>query len=223
MQYDFFSSRLQNNMKLISIFISLLTPFFVFSQFNVTCLNLTDTTKNIFYIGIDNQIRVSTTNNFNKYQIEVEGAGGSLTKIDLNEYIVRVSALQTCYLTIKQNGKQVFFKEFNVYKIGNAVATLSGIRDTTVSRNRILLNPFLSIVIPNCYLQVNSRVVAFNATFINNGDSIPTIANGNFLSQEQISLVKGADPGSKIYFDRVRAAGPDDLRGYSPPFWIKIE
>lgn len=209
-------------MRSISFFISVFSSVIASGQFNVTCLKLTDSTKNIFYIGVDNPIRVSAKKNFSSYQIEIENAGGSLTKTDLNEYIVRVSAPGTCFLTIKQNGKQVFYEEFNVYTIGNPVATLAGIRDTSVSRNRILLNPFLSIVIPNCYLQFNYNLYSFSATFINDRDSITTIVNGIFLSQEQINLVKGADPGSKIYFDRIRATGPDDLRGDSP-FWIKIE
>jgi hypothetical protein len=210
-------------MKSIFLFISLISSIFVFSQINVTCLKLTDTTKNIFYIGIDNPISVSIKNKLSGYQIEIEGAGGSLTKTGPGEYIVKVTSPETCQVLIKANGKQVYNKEFRAEMIADPVATLSGIRDTTVSRNRILLNPFLSIVIPHCYLQINFQVLSFTATFINNSDSIPTNVIGNLLSQEQIILVKEAESGSKIYFSNFRTLGPDDGDRHLRPFWIKIE
>ena len=210
-------------MRSIFFFISLLTPFFVFSQFNVTCLKLTDTTKNIFYIGVDNPIKVSISKNISSYQIEVEGAGGSLIKTGPGEYIVRVSSPQACLISIKQNGKQVFQKEFKVEMIAGPVATLAGLRDTSVTRNRILLNPFLSVVIPNCYYQHKIQIVSFTATFVNGTDSIPTGGIGNFLSLEQVSLIKEMNLGGKIYFTNIRATAPDEATRVLQSFWIEIQ
>ncbi|HMK25752.1 MAG TPA: GldM family protein [Chitinophagaceae bacterium] len=212
-------------MRSIFFFISFFIPIFLFSQFNIISLKLTDTTKNIFYIGYDNPIRVSGKGISGNYQVEISGAAGSLykDKENFNQYFVRVVAPGMCSITIKQNGKKVFYEEFNAEILADPVATLSGIRDTTVSRNRILLNPFLSVVIPNCFYQHNIRISSFRATFINAGDSIPTIAGGNLLSQEQLGLVKEAEPGSKINFEDIRGNGPDGRTRKLPPFWIKIK
>jgi hypothetical protein len=210
-------------MRSILFFVSLFSPIFVFSQFNVTCLRLTDSTKNIFYIGADNPIRVSTTKNFSNYQITMEGAGSSLFKTGLNEYIVGVSTPGTCSLKIKQNGKQVFYKEFKVDTLPKPVATLSGMHDTTVSKNRILANPFISVIIPNCLYQHGFYVISFQAIFIDGNDSTYTIARSNYLSEEQIRLVKSENQFNKIYFNGIRALCPECRTQALPPFWIKIE
>ncbi len=193
------------------------------SQINIINESLTDSSKNIFYIGVDNRVRI--TGFPDNCRLAITGGGGTLqTSGNDHQYIVRVSTpIDDCQLILLKGTKNIFRKSYLIRTIGDPVATLSGIKDTTVNRNRILFNPFLSIVIPNCYVQLNYQVISFTATFINGSDSILTIANGNLLSKEQVSLVKEVDAVSKIYFDNIRAYRPDGRTRKIPPFWIKIQ
>ncbi len=210
-------------MRSIFFVIFLFSSIFAFGQFNISCLRLTDSTKNIFYIGADNPIRVSKTKKSSNYQIIIEGAGSSLFKRGLNDYLVGVSTPGTCSLRIKQNGKQVFYKEFKADTLPKPVATLNGMHDTTVSKKRILINPFISVIMPNCLYQHGYRVISFQAIFINGNDSTYTVANGNHLTEEQIRLVKSENQFNKIYFDQIRALCPECRTQPLPPFWLKIE
>ena len=210
-----------SDMKLISFSLFTILSVTVYSQINIINESLTDSSKNIFYIGVDNRISIiGLADN----TIAITGGGGAIYKTGKGQYVVRVSTpTDDCKIILINGTKNIFRKSYKVRTIGELVATLSGIRDTTVSRNRVLLNPFLSIVIPNCFYQHNLQVVSFSAIFINNRDSITTMANGNLLSQEQINLVKEASPGSNIYFDNIRGRGPDSRTRIFHPFWIKIQ
>ena len=209
-------------MKLIVFNLFTILSVTTYSQVKIINESLTDSSKNIFYIGVDNWIRTSVFDN--NYSITITKGCGTIQETRKGNYIVRVSAItDLCELFLLKGTKNILRKSYLVRTIGDPVATLSGIRDTTVSRNRILLNPFLSIVIPNCFYQHNIQVVSFTAIFINDRDSLTTNANGNLLSQEQIRLVKEANPGSNIYFDNIRGHGADDRTRKFPPFWIKIE
>lgn len=210
-------------MRFILLITSLFSSTFAFSQFKISCLRLTDSTKNIFYIGADNPIKVSATKNNSSYQVATDGAGSSIFKRDVNEYLVGVTKQGICTLRIKLNGKQVFKKEFISDTLSKPIATLGGMYDTAVSKSRILINPFISVIMPNCFYQHGYYVISFQAIFINGNDSTFTISKGNYLSEEQIKLVKSEDKFNKIYFNNIRALCPECRTQSLPPFWIKIE
>ena len=209
-------------MKLIGFSLFTILSGTAYGQVNIINESLTDSSMNIFYIGADNKIRITgITDNYN---ITISGGGGILHKAGKGQYFVWVLApTDLCELVLLKGTRKILQKNYKVRTMADQIATLSGIKDTTVSRNRILLNPFLSIVIPNCYYQHNVRVVSFTAAFIYENDSIPTTAIDNLLSQEQLRLVKEAVAGSKIYFDNIRVLGPSDRTRKLSPFWIKIE
>lgn len=212
-------------MKFIINLILLVIALKTAAQTDIICSKLTDSSLNYFYIGVDNPIAVIGNRITDNYTVTISGGGAMITKESANNYIVKATTVtdECKVVIIGKNGKVILKKDFKVRVIREPVATLSGIKDTTVSRNRILLNPFLSIVIPNCYFQLNYKVLSFSATFINESDSIYTTAIDNLLSLEQMKLIKEAVAGSKIYFDNIRAIGPDERARKFPPFWIKIQ
>jgi hypothetical protein len=195
------------------------------AQPNIICPKLTDSTLNYFYIGVDNPIEIIGNKKTDNYTLAISGGGAVITKISANHYMVKVNTqTDDCRIVIMgNNGKIILKKDFKVRVIYEPVAILSGIMDLNVSRNRILLNPFLTVMIRNCYFKIPYQIISFTAIFINGSDSIPTIANGNILSQEQTGLVRNAEIGSKIYFDNIRANEPDGRARKISPFWMKIQ
>ena len=191
---------------------------------NIFNQSLTDSSLNIFYIGIDNKIKVKGVGyGVSQTSLSVSGGGGTLSKSGTGEYIVRVSSPGTCELFYTENRKIIFKKSFNVEIFDfEPLATVSGMRDTTIRANRILINPFLTVIMPGCYLRHGSIVTSFNASFIQQGDSTVTFSAGNKLSEEQLKAIKELNSGDKIYFDEIRAIGPDDRGNKLKPFWIKI-
>jgi hypothetical protein len=196
------------------------------AQINIICPKLIDSSLNYFYIGVDNPIKVIGNKITDNYTLSITGGGAVITKMSANNYIVKTTTVtDDCRIVIiGKAGKVIFRKDFKIRNIGDQVTGLASLRDTTLNKNKILLNPFLSTGIPNCYFKLPFQVVSFTATFSNDSDSIiTTIANGNHLSQEQLSLVKEADPGTWITFEDIKVYGPDSRTRKVPSFWIKIE
>jgi hypothetical protein len=210
-----------------SILVSLLLVVTVKSsaQISIVCPGLTDSTLNYFYIGVSNPIEVKGVKMSGNHKIIISGSGAHITSMGDNKYIIRTAAAVTDSSIVKiyEGKKEIFSKPFKIRRIPDEIATLSGLHDTTIRRQRILANPFLVVVSPKCYFKLNWRMVSFTAIFINGTDSIPTFAQGNLLSKEQIQLVKDAEAGSKIYFEDIRAYGTDSRTRKIYDFWIKIE
>jgi hypothetical protein len=211
-------------MKLGFLFTLLFWGIISVAQVNIFNESLTDSSINIFYVGIENKIKLKITNyRTSNESLTISGGGGTLTKLGTDEYIVRVSSTGTCELFYSENKKIIFKKSFNVEIFDfEPLATVSGMRDTTIRTTRILINPFLTVIMPGCYLRHGFIVTSFNATFIQQGDSTVTFSAGNKLSEEQLKAIKELNSGDKIYFDKIRALGPDDRGNTLKPFWIKI-
>jgi hypothetical protein len=60
------------------LFISL-SSFFAFSQVNIINHSLTDTSQNIFYVGVDNLIKISGKQyDYLKQSVSIKGGGAEL-------------------------------------------------------------------------------------------------------------------------------------------------
>jgi hypothetical protein len=210
-------------MKLIAASIFLFLASVCKGQINIINQSLTDSTLNILYIGVDNRIKVTGYND--SYNLTITGGGGSLYKTGKNEYIVHSSTpTMLCELVILKGTKHIFRKSYEVRTISTPIATTCGLKDTTVKAGDLLVNPFVSVFTPGCYLRLNYRIISFHATFIQDTDSTITISKSNMFSTEQIQMIKILKPGDKIYFDDLRYIGPNDARNLPPlPFWIKIK
>lgn len=194
------------------------------AQVNIICPNLIDSTLNYFYIGVENPIEITGIKMSANNKISITGSAASIMSVNGNRYIVRTAAVSdSCFISIYEGRKEIFRKHFKTRVITDPVAALAGLKDTAINKSRILINPFLAVVLPNCYYRPFMQVTSFTATFIEGNDSIITMSNGFRFNEEQIKLVKEAALGSKIYFYNIRSIGPDSRARKLLPFWIKIQ
>jgi hypothetical protein len=185
--------------------------------------SLTDSTLNYLYIGVDNAVEL-TGYKHTQFQVTISGGGGSVMTAGSNRYIIRVSTIDTCTLAVRgNNGKEVLQKKYLTRLAPSPVASLAGSRDTVISRSRVLLNPYLSVILPGSFFRSKYRVILFIATFIQDNDSIGTTAMNNLLSSEQVKIIKTLKSRDQINFDEIRALGPDGRSEKLPPFWIRIQ
>ncbi|MEO6613493.1 MAG: GldM family protein [Chitinophagaceae bacterium] len=213
-------------MKRFLSFLIILSGIKSSGQTTIFCEALTDKTKSIFYIGVDNPIKIVTNNISENYSVNISGGMGTVDKINKDEFIIHANSVGECTVTISEKNKEVFQKTFNIYTISERITTLGGFRDTTISKAKIVANPSLAISFPNCYFQFNPEVTSvfnFQATFIKDGDSTKTQGQGNMFTQEQIKIMNTMLPGDKIYFDNIKSREADSRSTMLEPFWIKIK
>ncbi len=195
------------------------------AQVNIICPKLTDSTLNYFYIGVDNPIEIAGIKDPGNYAVTISGGRATMTRASTGKYIVRASSeTKNCQVQLIKNNKTVFKKDFIVSMIPDPAAGLAGYYDTAMSRNAILLNPFLTVFLPNCYIKnYMIKVTSFQVTLIENNDSLSSTIRGAALGGYELDLIKKAGPGSKLLFDEIRAVLLDGRTRKLVSFWITIE
>ena len=196
------------------------------AQVSISNLSLTDTSQNIFYIGVENVIKISGKQYDPAiHKLAIMGGGGTLLKKEKGVYIVRVQdETHDCNISIRVNNKGVSKHHFRVRKIGDIVARYGGLKDSTATVNYLLANPFIYVDIPGSYYKHNINITSFSATFIGGDfDSLVTVSTGTRLTTQQIEIIKKLKSGNKIYFNNIYAVGPDSRRRKLSPFTIIIK
>jgi GldM C-terminal domain len=182
--------------------------------------SVTDTSKHIFFLWVDNHIRLNPdTYSF----LTVKGAGSKLVKLDNENYIINVRRIGICTVTIYKNGNRIFSENYQTDTTQYPIATLDGRSDTISSVNRILVNPGLLVSMPKCFFKHNMSVTSYYAIFIHGEDSISTYASGSRFTPEQEQQSRKLITGDKIFFERINARSPDSRTQRLPSFWIKIQ
>jgi hypothetical protein len=212
-------------MRQLFIVLSLFFFFNCRAQTVLTNESLVPDSPDIFYIGVDNYIKIKSDIPDPYFVIYIKGGGGMIIKVAAYNYIIRVEKKDSCIVAVYDNRKRksLLVKNYTTDFIPAGFATLNGLTDTTASKNRIRLNSSLRIVLPNCYYKHDYQVSSFDAILINNSDSIKTNASGYQLTKEQLNLINELTTGDKILFDNIRVTSSNARITRVPSFWIRIE
>jgi gliding motility-associated protein GldM len=165
---------------------------------------------NVFYIGVDNPITVSSGSGLEK--TSVVGAGCTVSgSTSSPSRTVRVSTPGTCSITISADGKSSKF-DFRVKRIPDPVFKVGDgkIRMTAVAfKGQDFCRAELEAFDFDTKYSVTSATVYFSGA---NFTSVQTAAiNGNSLAPIK-ALMARCGPGSVISFDNVKVTGPDGSR-----------
>ena len=207
--------------RLVSLLFTLL-PFASFSQVHIVNRSLFDSSMNIVYVEIRNEIELVGIKSSDK--LSFSSTNGTLIHLEQGRYLLRPSTKGECALTFQSNGRKIANKTFRSDSLrGELKIRLAGITDTVATINQILGNPFLISEIPGSYYKSPVYITSFTATFIGaNFDSIKTEAIEHLLTKEQFSIVKQLRHGDKILFQDMYFFWPDGRRRKYPPFIITV-
>lgn len=206
---------------LLGVCISLLQASL--AQVSIINRSLTDSSLNVVYIGVYNHIKIKTSQGISNYQLITKGANSALTKTGDTEYDLMVHSMDTCVLTITKQGKVISKKSYKPAPLPAGYASLNGLYNVSVSKSRILANPFLTIVHPKSYYKHEYRIVSFTMSCVQESDSVTVFAQGDLLNNEQLRLIRRLYAGDTIHFENIRIVSPYSRTATIPSFSIKIE
>lgn len=178
------------------------------------------------YIGADNTIEIDwEKQNPSDHLISIHGGGGSISAVGENKFIVRVNTVtDDCSIRISnKKGKTILNKAYKVRVIENIMVSLDGLRDTTVSKSRILKNPLLTLTSRDCFYQFNIAIVSFEISVDIKDQIAVAPALGNYLTEKQIDLIKNANEDGLLTIDNIRALGADGRSRKLPSIAIYIK
>ncbi len=160
---------------------------------------------NVFYIGVDNPITISSGSGWDKTNVSM--SGGTLSGSNGNR-VARVTTPGKASITVTADGKTTPF-DFRVKEIPNPIFKV-GPGGTRMTSGSFKSQQYCRAELENFDFAANFSVVS--ATVYFSGANFANVQtqtlNGNNLSPLS-ALIQRAGPGTSVTFDNVKVQGPD--------------
>jgi gliding motility-associated protein GldM len=183
---------------------------------------------NVFYIGVDNPIQISAAG-VAPSDLQPSLTGGTMTSAGKpGSYIVRVSqgTKATLNVSAKLNGgtKSMGAFEFRVKRVPDPVAFVGSIKgDGQMTKSELQNQSGVFARMENFDFDLSFKVVSFVMSINVNGVFVEKKANGPGITPEMKSLLGGAKPGNKVFFEQITVQGPDGTLRKIPGVNIKVK
>jgi hypothetical protein len=172
--------------------------------------NLTKPEISHLYIGVDNPIIITGKPGV-KYGL-ISSSGTSIQKSNIANEFRLLAVSRAVYDTLKVTlaGKVVYKEVFKIKRIPDFKLSVGNIQTATASKTEVLLQPFLMVSLPDCYLALSPKVTSFDFYYKNNDGTQTTIeCKGAYFNDEIIDKIKQLKANTKVYFDNVKIIGPE--------------
>jgi gliding motility-associated protein GldM len=183
---------------------------------------------NVFYIGVDNPITISAAG-VAPGDLQPSITGGSMRPAGKpGSYIVTVSqgTKATINVGAKLNGvqKSMGSFEFRVKRVPDPVAYVGSIKgDGQMTKAELNSASGVFARMEGFDFDLSFSVVSFVMSMNVNGVFVEKKGNGPAITGEMKSLLAGAKPGNKVFFEQVTVKGPDGSLRKIPGVNIKVK
>ncbi len=168
------------------------------------------TKMNVFYRGVANPLEVSVPG-VAPSNVVASGSGVILRRTSPGKYEARVTKTATeAKISVKANGKTIGKpKIFRVKKIPNPVATIGGITEGKISKNRLLKTPGVRATLKDFPFDLKFRVSTYTVR-VKEGEYVkPIIVKGDLFTQEVKAKFKKLKPGRDVSFTNIKAVSTE--------------
>ncbi len=183
---------------------------------------------NVFYIGVDNPITISA-GGVAPSDLQPSLAGGTLRSSGKpGQYIVTVASGTEATLTVnaKTSGgnKSMGAFKFRVKRVPDPVAYVGNLKaDGQMTKAELQGQSGVFARMDNFDFDLKFQVISFVMSMSINGVFVEKKANGPGITPEMKSMLAGAKPGNKVFFEQVTVKGPDGTMRKIPGVNIKVK
>ncbi len=179
---------------------------------------------NVFYIGVDNPITLAASG-VPAGSLNYTPENCTMTKAEgINKFMVTVAAgTAGTKAKIKLSGKlgDGTTKDFGVYEyriknIPDPYPVIAGRRGGNISKSELSVQEAIFAKLDNFDFDVKFKVTGFDVNYQNKGTSELSVGKGTnqYLTgpnadKDVADIMKNLKVGSKIYFESIKAVGPD--------------
>lgn len=172
---------------------------------------------NVFYIGVDNPITISSGSGWDKTQVSI--AGGTMTGSNGNR-VVRVSSPGAASITVAADGKSSKF-DFRVKTIPDPIGMVGPSKGGRIASNVFKAQDFLRAELLNFDFDARFTVTGATVYFAGAGFTTGGGVQTGTLSSGSLAPIKAkidlCKPGSTVTFDDLKVVGPDGRSRTIPP------
>ena len=185
---------------------------------------------NVLYIGVPNPISVSAAGvSPTDLQVSFNGCGATKTGGQGGKFIVNATSPGTLTINVSAKTKDGVKPQgppikFRVKKIPDPVTKVGG-QSGNVDMKKMQLSQIGGVVadLPGFDFDAKFIVTTFELSAVVKGALKSVVCSGNQLNSEARTILQSAGVGSKIFFDNVKAKGPDGSLRNIPGVTIKVK
>jgi gliding motility-associated protein GldM len=181
---------------------------------------------NVLYIGVDNPMSISVPGVANEnVTATITGGGGTLTKdpkAGAGKYIARVTTQGEAIInvTAKMDGKNMPMGQmkYRVKRVPDPVAMVANMKGGKINKNVLAAQAGVIPVMENFDFDLFFKVKGFKITIVRKGkDPVELASESNLITPQMKEIITNSPIGTKIYFEYIRATGPDGtVRSLAP-------
>jgi len=188
-------------------------------------MTVSPTKMNVFYAGLDNPVSVSVPG-ISPTNVKVSITNGSIQS-GATGYVVRpdkIGVLSTISVSALIDGttKEIGSMPFRVKRVPDPVASVAGKIEGVITKNELLAQQGVLAKIPDFDFEMNFTVTSFNVSTSRGGFVVDKPAKGNRFTQDQKDLMKGLNPGGRLYIESIVVKGDDGSTRNLPSISFKI-
>lgn len=163
---------------------------------------------NVFYVGVDNPVEISVPG-VPSSQLKATISNGSLSQ-SKDGYIAKLKVPGKVTINVTANNKPMGSKEFRVKTVPSPVAMVGGMRGGNIRIPELQAQKRVDAVMENFDFDLKFNVTSFTiSTRTKDGFIIDKRSDSQNINSEQKQLLAGLTRGQKIYFEEIKAKGPD--------------
>jgi len=182
---------------------------------------------NVFYIGVDNPVTISVPGVPSNNVMPSMTAGTLTPAQGAGKYIVKVGTgftETTVNVSAKIAGKvqSMGASKFRVKRVPDPVAYIGGVKSGAINRNVLVASRMIAAKLDNFDFDLTFVVTSYTFLINLHGDIIPTACSGNLLNDGILNKIKSATTGTRVYFEDIKARGPDGTTRTLSPVNLKL-
>ncbi len=181
---------------------------------------------NVFYIGVDNPVSVSVPG-FAAERVTASATGATITGSN-GKFIVKATQPGKASINVaaKQpdgSSKSMGAVEFRVKRVPDPVAKVGGTPGGSIAVSKMKVQQGIIAELENFDFDIRFKIVGFNMTYAaKRQDLVEARVSGPLFDGKCKEFLNKAKPGDMIYFDEIRAQGPDGTTRKLPSIAFKL-
>ena len=192
-------------------------------------VTISPTNMNVFYIGVDNPVSISSPGASSEQIVPTitGGGGATIKKVSAGNYIVNVKTQQEVLISVSANMNGKVMKQgsmkFRVKQIPKPKAMVGSADGGRIAKEILLAQGKLKVTMEGFDFPVTYNVTEYQMTFNTGGDGqAPLIGKGPNFTPEMKAQIQRLRRGNKVYIEYIRAKGPDGEKSVQNPQMIFV-
>jgi len=186
-------------------------PFNAEYQVGAAGVTVSPTKMNVFYIGVPNPVSIAASG-VAEDKLRVSMTNGTIGK-EAGGYMVRVKTAGEAVISVSAEidgaTKSMGSAKFRVKRVPDPVAKIGGQNGGVIANNALVAIGKVSAVMENFDFDLRFDIESFTVSTTVGGFEQEEKGRGANFNPKQIQLIRNVKPGRKVYFEDIKAKGPD--------------